>query len=212
LPRLLAILGSRAPSNFSVDLLVAAFDFSSLTPPPIKDLSGPWFRVHQTSYAPVYFGRSATNRCDSPDGSYGVLYLGESWRAAFMESALHDPTAKVVVEADLATRSMALMSSTVDLRVVDVADGITLRALGISATNTQGPYSESQAISKAIYSAGWNVRGIRYRSKLDNGLICLALFDFPATHLPLHDLGNLVSGFNRNLVAAMLRAYNIALI
>src|SRR5258708_17364609 len=104
------------------------------------------------------------------------------------------------------------MSSLVELRVVDLSDGKTLRALGITASETQGTYLESQGISKAVLYAGWNVNGIRYASRLDPALSCLALFDFPPGQMFLHDLGNLLSSFNRNLLSSMLRAYGIRLV
>jgi hypothetical protein len=67
----------------------------------------------------------------------------------------------IVLESELAKRSIALISTSIDLRVVDLSDGKTLRALGITEGETQGTYLESQGISKAVFSAGWNVNGIR---------------------------------------------------
>jgi hypothetical protein len=179
----------------------------------VRELAGPWFRVHQTSKGPIYFGRSGLNRWDSPGGDYGVMYVAESWQGALMESVLHDPTTKIVLESELAKRSIGLISTSINLRVVDVSDGKTLRALKVTESETKGgAYAESQAISKGIYSAGWNVNGIRYVSRLDPSLPCLALFDFPAEQVFVQDLGNLLSSFNRNLVSSMLRDYGIRLI
>jgi hypothetical protein len=140
------------------------------------------------------------------------MYAAESWQGALMESVLHDPTTKIVLESELAKRSIGLISTSINLRVVDVSDGKTLRALRVTESETKGAYAESQAISKGIYSAGWNVNGIRYASRLDPALLCLALFDFPAEQVFVQDLGNLLSSFNRNLVSSMLRDYGIRLI
>jgi RES domain len=140
------------------------------------------------------------------------MYAAESWQGALMESVLHDPTTKIVLESELAKRSIGLISTSINLRVVDVSDGKTLRALRVTESETKGAYAESQAISKGIYSAGWNVNGIRYASRLDPALPCLALFDFPAEQVFVQDLGNLLSSFNRNLVSSMLRDYGIRLI
>jgi hypothetical protein len=187
------------------------YEFSKFVP-RVGELAGPWFRVHQTLKDPIYFGRSGLNRWDSPDASYGVLYAADTWQGALMESVLHDPKTKIVLESELAKRSMALITASIDLRTVDLSDGKTLRALEITESETQGAYSESQGISKAVYSAGWSVNGIRYASRLDPNLSCLALFDFPPEQLFLHDLGGLLSNFNRNLVSSMLRAYEIRLV
>jgi RES domain len=94
------------------------------------ELAGPWFRVHQASKGPIYFGRSGLNRWDSPDGDYGVMCAAESWQGALMESVLHDPTTKIVLESELAKRSIALISTSIDLRVVDLSDGRRFAHLG----------------------------------------------------------------------------------
>ena len=178
----------------------------------MSEAVGPWFRVHQTTKGPIYFGRGGLNRWDCPDKSYGVMYAAESWQGAFMESVLHDPKTKILLESELAKRSIAAISTSLDLRLIDLSAGETLRTLEITETETQGTYGESQAISKAVYSAGWKVHGIRYASRLDPALRCLALFDFPSAQILVRDLGPLLSSFNRNLVSSMLRVYGIKLI
>lgn len=92
------------------------------------------------------------------------MYAGESWQGAFMESVLHDPKTKVVLESELAKRSMAIFTTATALRVIDLTDGAVLRALALSETETKGPYSVSQAIPEGVYSAGWIVHGVRYAS------------------------------------------------
>ena len=187
------------------------FDFSKINP-PIIEIPGPWYRVHPTDKRVVYFGRSGTNRWDSPDKSYGVMYAGESWQGALMESVLHDPKTKVVLESELAKRSMALFTTATALRVIDLTDGVVLRALALTETETKGPYSVSQAISEGVYSAGWIVHGVRYASRLDPKLACLALFEFPEERIIVQGLGALLSDFNRSLVGSMLDTYRIRLI
>jgi hypothetical protein len=58
--------------------------------PPPADLSGReplfhvasttelWYRSHRVGNSPIYFGKSQTHRWDSPDGDFGVLYLGRT--------------------------------------------------------------------------------------------------------------------------------------
>jgi len=188
------------------------FDFSKCTP-PITQVAGPWFRVHRTEKGAVFFGRNCNYRWDAPDKSYGVMYAGETWQAAFMESVLHDPHRKIIIEADLEKRSMALLNTTIPLRLVDLSDGRVLRELGLTSSDTQTfPYTTTQEISKAINTAGWKVHGIRYASRLDPDLACLALFDFPENMVSVHDLDLLVAPANQGLVCSILDQYKIGLI
>jgi len=187
-------------------------DFSNLSP-PIMQIAGPWFRIHQTDKGCVFFGRSGKNRWDSPDKSYGVMYAGETWQAAFMESVLHDPRTKIVLESVLEKRSIALLKTTVPLRLVDLSDGTVLRALQLTESDTQAfPYETPQRISNAIHTAGWNVQGIRYARRLDPKLACLALYDCPEEMIVVHDLDPLLAPGNQGLLCFILDQYQIRLI
>jgi RES domain len=130
-----------------------------------------------------------------------------------MESVLHEPTQRRVLESELQKRSMALLTTSTALRLVDLSDGAVLRALGISETDTKSyPYLRSQGISKAIYLAGWDIHGIRYASRLEPKLACLALFDCPDGFVSSHDLDGLLSPGNQGLVHSILGQYQIHLI
>jgi hypothetical protein len=186
-------------------------DFSKLSP-PVAHIAGPWFRVHQTVRAAVSFGRNSVYRWDAPDQSYGVLYAGESWHGAFMESVLHEPTQRMVLRSELQKRSMALIKTATPLRLVDLSEGAVLRALGLSEADTKGyPYARSQEISKAIQTAGWNIHGIRYASRLEPKFACLVLFDCPDGFVASHDLDELLAPGNQGLVRFMLNEYQIHL-
>jgi len=65
------------------------------------------------------------------------MYAGETWQAAFMESVLHDPSAKTVLHSQLQKRSMALLRTTAPLRLVDISDGVVLRALELTESETK---------------------------------------------------------------------------
>lgn len=187
-------------------------DFSKFSP-TIAQIAGPWFRIHQTLRGPIFFGRSGTNRWDAPDKSYGVMYAGETWQAAFMESVLHEPSKKRVLESELEKRSISLVKTSTALRLVDLSDGTVLRGLELTESDTKAfPYAAPQGISKAIYTAGWNIHGIRYASRLEPRLTCLALFDFPEDLIYVHDLDLLLASGNQGLVSSILNQYQIHLI
>ena len=46
---------------------------------PLIHLASPadfWYRSYRIGNSPIFFGRSKSRRWDSPDGDFGVLYLG----------------------------------------------------------------------------------------------------------------------------------------
>jgi RES domain len=187
-------------------------DYSHFSP-PITEAGGPWFRVHQTANEAVFFGRTGKYRWDSPNKTYGVLYAGESWEAAFLESVLHDPVKKTVLESELEKRSMALLKTNIPLQLIDLSNGTVLRVLGLTESETQArAYKKPQGISEAIHAAGWNVHGIRYASRLDPDRLCMALFDCPTGVIAVNDLEPLLAPANDGLLRFTLKHYRISLI
>jgi RES domain len=187
-------------------------DYSHLSPPKMEAV-GPWFRVHQTVNGAVFFGRTGKYRWDSPNHTYGVLYVGESWEAAFLESVLHDPVKKTVLKSELEKRSMGLLKTNTPLQLIDLSDGTVLRDLGLTESETQArAYKKTQGISEAIHDAGWNVHGIRYASRLDPNRLCMALFDCPTGMIAVNDLEPLLAPSNDGLLRFTLKHYRIPLI
>jgi len=52
----------------------------------LASLADFWYRSYRIGNSPIFFGRSKSHRWDSPDGDFGVLYLGGDEYCAFMES------------------------------------------------------------------------------------------------------------------------------
>jgi hypothetical protein len=141
------------------------------------------------------------------------MYAGETWLGAFMESVLHEPSKKRVLESELEKRSVALIKTATPLRLVDLSEGKVLRALELTESDTKAhPYARPQEISKAINTAGWDIHGIRYASRLDPELDCIALFDYPQAIIFVHDLDFLLAPSNQGLVSSILDQYQIHLI
>ena len=60
-------------------------------PLPLLELSGSMYRVHQSKYDPIHYGRSKSTRFDHPDGTagtFGTLYVAEDEFGAFIETCL----------------------------------------------------------------------------------------------------------------------------
>jgi hypothetical protein len=141
------------------------------------------------------------------------VYAGETWEAAFLETVLHDPVKKTVLESELERRSMALLKPRVPLQLIDLSDGEVLRALELTESDTKAcSYETPQKISEAIHAAGWGIHGIRYASRLDPKCACLALFDCPVEMIAVNDLGPLLAAANGGLLRFTLKKYRIQMI
>jgi hypothetical protein len=68
------------------------------------------------------------------------------------------------------------------LRVVEF-HGTGLAALGATAAVAHGPYRVSRAWGRALFRHPMRPDGIQYGSRLDDGQLCLALFDRCARRL-----------------------------
>lgn len=165
-------------------------------------------RIHRTGLGAVYFGTSGDNRFDSPDRSYGVCYAACTLEGAFAGTCLRQVGATLVSLATLAVRSVSVIVTTAELRLVAL-HGQGLARLGATAFVSSGRYDVSQPWSAAIHRHGATVDGIVYRSNHDNGERCVALFDRCRTRLeegapePLaHD---------RKRLAALLDRYGIGI-
>lgn len=65
------------------------------------------FRIHDRNHNPIFYGRMASYRFDSPGKDYGVLYAAEAIEGAFVETFLRDPNKDFVDSIDLESRRVA---------------------------------------------------------------------------------------------------------
>src|SRR5882762_870970 len=76
------------------------------------------FRIHSTLRDPVFFGPGKDNeptcRFDPASGRFGILYVGLSLEAAFVETVLRNPQLGSVRRSDIETRSCSRLTATRD--------------------------------------------------------------------------------------------------
>jgi hypothetical protein len=140
-------------------------------------------RAHGVGVGVLFFGPGAGKapkyRFDSPDGSYGVCYLGLSEEAAFVEGVIHQALPRrLFSETSLAARAIA------DVRVVESIRAVRLYGKylignGADAAVVHGDdYPNlSQPWSKAIHDHRDQVDGILYTARHDDSVKALALFE-----------------------------------
>jgi hypothetical protein len=116
-------------------------------------------RAHNATLGAVFFGPGAGNpplyRFDSPDGLYGVCYLGVTEEAAFVEGVLHCAVPRrIISEKTLANRAISAVHLREDIRAVRlygpylVGNGAT--AAVVTATTTAASPNPGAARSTII--------------------------------------------------------------
>ena len=151
-----------------------------------------WFRSHEVSLDPLFFGRSASHRWDAPDGSYGVLYLAADPFCAFMEAIGRGALrTRFVPAALLKARALSPVKLVRNLRLIDLVKSGGLTRLGAEGSLTSGAgYRNSQLWSEALASHPAKADGIYYRSRYDPQRFACALFERCAPALTIADAGS----------------------
>jgi hypothetical protein len=131
---------------------------------PVVEAKGVWFRLNPIEYSSaLYFDRSGKGRFDGVKQGYGILYLGESECAAFIESFGRQLGARGVTEVALKQRNLFAISAVRPLTLVDLT-GNNLAKLGADARISSGSYVTARTWAKALWEHPQQVDGIRYRS------------------------------------------------
>ena len=149
---------------------------------PLIHLASPadfWYRSYRIGNSPIFFGRSKSHRWDSPDGDFGVLYLGGDEYCAFMESIGRGALkTRFVPNAQLKGTGLAKIRFKRTLRLIDMVTSGGLTRLGAESSLTSGfGYKNSQRWSRALREHPSKPDGIYYRSRHDPARMASALFD-----------------------------------
>jgi hypothetical protein len=176
---------------------------------PCFTTQGPWLRLNRAGYSSsIHFDRSGNGRFDGPDQSYGLLYVGDKY-SAFIECFGRTFEGAVTVTA-LRNRNLFEIKSDRPLVLAD-ATGPGLVRMGIDARISSGDYEYCRTWGQAIWEHPQAVDGIRYRSRHDDNVYSIGLFDRVRDHLTEENLGNLFDE-NTALLDEILEHYVYALI
>lgn len=139
------------------------------------------WRIHSRMHEPVWFGpaqgRPPQNRFDAPGGEFGVCYFGESFEAAFVETLVRGRARLIVALAELRTRIATAVPVARELRLARLhSDGLVQLSLSAAAPHADA-YAECQRLAPSLWTHPDEIDGIEYRSRWDDSLLCVALFD-----------------------------------
>src|SRR6266545_2250459 len=148
---------------------------------PIVSLGGSFFRTHDQSRSPLYFGRTGTNRFDDPLGEYAVLYAGRDIFAAFIETFGQNTGVRSLSTEELRSRSLTEFYPAHPLLLVDLVGSGCLARIGADSRLFAGERHIAQQWSRAIWehpsarSAG--VHGILYPARHNHTRQAVAVFN-----------------------------------
>jgi hypothetical protein len=133
-----------------------------------------WYRSHRVGNSEFYFGKSQTHRWDSPDGDFGVLYLGGDEYSAFMESIGRGALkTRFIPSSQLKGTALAKIRFKEPLRLIDMVTSGGLTRLGTESSLASGSgYKNSQRWSRALRQHPSKADGIYFGFR---GRNCLGL-------------------------------------
>jgi hypothetical protein len=160
---------------------------------PVSYREGLFYRLNPASYASaIYYDVSGMGRFDLKN-KLGVLYLGESIEAAFIESFGRVLGQRYVSREFVKSRNLFTLKSDRPLQLLNLY-GAGLSKLGAdSELSSSRDYALSRAWSQAIYNHSQQVDGILYLSRHDNTRLCCGLFNRGDYQLIEQNLGDLIS-------------------
>jgi hypothetical protein len=152
---------------------------------PITRVGGIFYRCAHAVRPLLDWDARDTSRFSHPTLPFPVLYLAAGKFTAFWEcfgDELNDqPQGEKALSAShaLSSRRWIRFSLSPLLRVADVTDAGTLRAMGADGASFLADYKVTQRWAEALMQHPTKLDGIRYRSRLDNDQNCLAVFGRP---------------------------------
>lgn len=169
-------------------------------------------RIHNRDHGPIFFGRTGANRFDSPDKTFGVLYVGRDEFCAFIETFGHDTGTRVVTRIALEQRHFSYLRNKNALTLIDLASSGALARLGADSRLFSGSHAIAQRWSAALHLSFPEASGLLYPARHDPARYACALFDLPASALEATPSGSLLDPQHVPLLAEILDRYDFGLI
>jgi hypothetical protein len=169
-------------------------------------------RLHYKNHGPIFFGKTGRNRFDSPDRSFGVLYVGRDESCAFIETFGQSTGMSVVTRKELLERHLSYLTTTQSLTLVDLASSGSLARVGADSRLFSGSHAIAQRWSAALRGHPTNPAGLMYPARHDPARNACALFDLPESTFEMENVGSLMETRHASLLGKILDHYGFGLI
>jgi hypothetical protein len=159
-----------------------------LPPPDFHDRALPVIRTGGLFYRCALKSQPLLNWDARPGTRFGdplrpILYLANGKPTAFWECFGDELIDQAQGERALSVHMLGQRHWTrftvASLRVLDLTDPRTLRAMGADGATFLAGYAVTRQWATELWAHKANLDGVRYRSRLDSGHYCLAVFGRP---------------------------------
>ncbi len=171
-----------------------------------------FYRIHDRNYGPLFFGKTGRNRFDSPDRSFGMLYVGLDEYCAFIETFGQSTGISAVTRTALEQRHLSYLKIAQPLSLIDLAASGGLARIGADARLLSGSHAIAQRWSAALRNHPTKPAGLLYPARHDVAKIACALFDLPDSVFEVTNAGSLLDPRHAALLASILDTYDFGLI
>jgi hypothetical protein len=168
-------------------------------------------RLHAKGKAPVFFGRTGGNRFDSPDRTYGVLYVGLDEYCSFIETYGQTTGIRTVTETALEGRHLAHLELLRPMKLIDLSNSGGLARVGADSRLFSGSHAIAQRWSAALRDHSSKPDGILYPARHDAARNACAIYERDLSDFKLHSKGSLLEHQHAALLGAILDCYGFAL-
>lgn len=169
-------------------------------------------RLHDKDFGPIYFGVKSSYRFDSPDGSFGVLYVGLDEHCAFIETFGQSTGIRLVSQKSLAQRHLSYLILRQPLQLIDLANSGGLARIGADSRLFSGSHAIAQRWSAALRAHPTKPAGILYPARHDTARFACGLYDLPDSAFSVNTVGSLIDPPHRMLLARILNTYDFGLV
>ncbi len=169
-------------------------------------------RLHDRDYGPIFFGKTGNYRFDSPDGSFGVLYVGRDDFCAFIETFGQSTGIRLVTRTELEKRHLSYLTTTMPLTLIDLVSSGGLTRIGADARLFSGSHAIAQRWSAALRDHPAKPAGLLYPARHDPARNACALFDLSESTFATEAAGSLMETRHTRLLGKILDHYDFGLI
>lgn len=169
-------------------------------------------RLHPKGKSPLFFGRTGGNRFDSPDSSYGVLYVGLDEYCSFIETYGQTTGIRTVTESALDRRHLTDLKLLGPVKLIDLSNSGGLARVGADSRLFSGSHAVAQRWSAALRDHPSKPDGILYPARHDPARNACAIYECPPSVFELQAMGSLLEHQHSALLGAILDCYGFALI
>ena len=170
------------------------------------------YRLHARGKSPLFFGRTGGNRFDSPDRTYGVLYVGLDEHCSFIETYGQSTGITTVTETSLEARYLTHFELLRPLTLIDLSNSGGLARIGADSRLFSGSHAVAQQWSRALRQHPSRPDGIVYPARHDAARNACAIYECSPNTFKLSSKGSLLEHQHAPLLGTILDCYRFGLI